>query len=55
MIINYILKDNMRYMPKSYPDYTMDEIAKIADDKMYEMKTQHYKSLQSNVICDGHR
>lgn len=30
---------------EEYPDYTMDEIAKIADDKMYEMKAQHYKKL----------
>ena len=34
---------------KDFPDFTAEEIAKLADVRMYEEKADHYSKIQSNV------
>ena len=34
---------------KEFPDFTAEEIAKLADVRMYEEKADHYSKMQSNV------
>lgn len=36
---------------KEYPDFTVAEMAKIADDRMYKAKAEHYKKLGITREC----